>query len=572
MSSHKSAGVNPVSENHANASNELTRNTHNEDTEINGNKAITSLCRQCSINTTKKSNSLECSKCHGLIHYECSKLPSYAIYSYKNSQRKYVCEICSPIPDNEYLWNEMPSKVIDNNDYQKIINDIYIWMKESSDTILKVDIPSFSEKIDIKYNNIEKTISRLENKYLEMEKSIDLKFQVWKLEAINKISSDCAEVSSNNNNSGMTQILNEKITAQDNQLDLLQSELSAKNKSIEQLSEQVKKVQIEIADKACCITVNKNENIFLKEKLTSVTEKENSSATQIKTLLDRIRLLTSDIYEKEAKIYTLQDDIRLLSEKAGRYEGENNKLTESINILRETLQHRQDSSPAIQESVDESNAPVAEDVLILHDSLFKYISEGVMKNENLVVKKEWTPRLADARAKIWALKSKPKVVLVHSGTNDLQHLGEDVIVQNVIDTYKMCNERGIKFIWSGITPRKDDMQINAKADLVNAMINFRLTGKDGATTSRHEYLYDKGIINESCFEDDIHVNEKKGSSLLAQNARASICRALEIEYSVDNKRVQKRNNENRNNNRSYQDRNNNYRNNERRFGFGNSWF
>ena len=33
------------------------------------------------------------------------------------------------------------------------------------------------------------------------------------------------------------------------------------------------------------------------------------------------------------------------------------------------------------------------DVIILHDSLFKYINEGIMKNERLSTRKMWSPRL-----------------------------------------------------------------------------------------------------------------------------------------------------------------------------------
>ena len=116
---------------------DATDDTRNEDIDINNSQrtvTITSLCHQCSVATSKKSNTLECYKCHGLVHYECSKLPSYAIHSYKNSHRKYVCEICSPVPnDQSYVVKETTAKEIVISDYEIMIKDIYLWMKETSD-------------------------------------------------------------------------------------------------------------------------------------------------------------------------------------------------------------------------------------------------------------------------------------------------------------------------------------------------------------------------------------------------------------------------------------------------------
>ena len=46
--------------------------------------------------------------------------------------------------------------------------------------------------------------------------------------------------------------------------------------------------------------------------------------------------------------------------------------------------------------IEQDHEKLSVDVLIVHDSLFKDITEGVLKNEGLTVKILWAPRLVDA--------------------------------------------------------------------------------------------------------------------------------------------------------------------------------
>ena len=72
------------------------------------------------------------------------------------------------------------------------------------------------------------------------------------------------------------------------------------------------------------------------------------------------------------------------------------------------------------------------DVIIIHDSLFKDISEGLLKNEKLTVKKVWAAGVRDAHEYVLDMRHKPKVVILHSGTKDLKHLSELDIVDYVM--------------------------------------------------------------------------------------------------------------------------------------------
>ena len=57
--------------------------------------SVTSACLACKKTTTRKDRVFECKSCKELIHYSCSRLPAYTIYSLKISKRQFVCEICA---------------------------------------------------------------------------------------------------------------------------------------------------------------------------------------------------------------------------------------------------------------------------------------------------------------------------------------------------------------------------------------------------------------------------------------------------------------------------------------------
>ena len=103
-------------------------------------------------------------------------------------------------------------------------------------------------------------------------------------------------------------------------------------------------------------------------------------------------------------------------------------------------------------------------------SLFKQISEGIMKNENLKVNKVWAPGLTNAYEYVMAMQEKPKIVILHCGTNDLGEMNENEMVEHIMKIQEILENRGIIFIYSYITPRGDLTDINAKAEVVNAKL------------------------------------------------------------------------------------------------------
>ena len=234
-----------------------------------------------------------------------------------------------------------------------------------------------------------------------------------------------------------------------------------------------------------------------------------------------------NLSEKDSALIGLRDSLLNASNVNERLEGENTQLNQSMLYLQQLLGQLHPTNKGEQIVVQDTYNESGEDVIIMHDSLFKHVAEGVTKNENISLKKVWTPHLSDALREITSLIIKPKVIFLHTATNDLPMLTEEEIVGKVIEIQKICTQRGIKFIWSGIIPRGDDPSLSSKGQLVNAMLSYTL-GKDDMTfiSWNGNFVDDRGVIDKSLYEDETHLNLMNGSRLLAMNTRYSICEAF----------------------------------------------
>ena len=86
-------------------------------------------------------------------------------------------------------------------------------------------------------------------------------------------------------------------------------------------------------------------------------------------------------------------------------------------------------------------------------------------------------------------------------------------------------------VFSYTAPRLGSKDFNAKALVINAVIDRRCSEKENATISRHDNSYPRGVIDSTLYEQDgIHLNGKKKSpSLLANNTKEAVWRILGIE-------------------------------------------
>ena len=229
--------------------------------------------------------------------------------------------------------------------------------------------------------------------------------------------------------------------------------------------------------------------------------------------------------DKEKSIQVLNKEKLDLSTKLDESLAQFTQLNESMkNFLQKSGTTTNRDTTTIE---DDDREP---DIVIFHDSLFKLVKEeGLMRKEKLKVKKVWAPRLKDALDAVMAMQEKPKVVLVHVGTNDMQALSEDDMIGFIKRIHEILSTRCIKFVYDFITPTGDRGR-TAKAEVVNSRVVQLFATEEEVSIARNDKFYRNGVQNTRLFDEDgIHVNVD-GTKALVLQTKEVLCRSLGIEY------------------------------------------
>ena len=153
-----------------------------------------------------------------------------------------------------------------------------------------------------------------------------------------------------------------------------------------------------------------------------------------------------------------------------------------------------------------------------------------MKKQNLITAKKATFTLEQVATTIEQMKHenhKPKVIVVHSGTNDLNK-GETAeqtlpkyqkIVENVLN-----NMPQTKVVLSAIVPRLDNKKGQRQVDFINASLN-RTYGESGNVT----FVTNNDVLGFHLRgKDGIHLKDD-GTRKLARHIRDGVISALNIQ-------------------------------------------
>ena len=219
------------------------------------------------------------------------------------------------------------------------------------------------------------------------------------------------------------------------------------------------------------------------------------------TEIGRLKVFLTD---RDKTIQVLRNEKEDLMTKLGESLQQFNTLNELVkNLSKPTHSNRNDTST---EEEDPNTEP---DIIILHDSLFKGVkSDFLMRREKQKVLLKWSPKLGDALNTVLEMQEKPKVVMLHSGTNDLGGTEEKEMIESIKRMYDVLEARGIKFIYSYILPRVDRDE-TAKAEVINSRVVQMFARKDEVCIGRNDRFYYHGIQSDRLFDEDgIHVNDE----------------------------------------------------------------
>ena len=478
---------------------------------LSSSQILSTPCGGCGKLTTKKDRVFECSKCKVLTHYTCSKLPGYFVYLIKSSTRKYVCAACSDPPDEFIkLYDSSPDD--ETITTKEVVHDVFQEIKRVADSVAKFDLERMAENLQEKLKILDQVDDKIEKKVKAMEARLVDKLNE-KLSESPATESACSCVT----NTAMQEeikrkeseisLLNEEFTDADKKIRDLTKKNVELNETVKSLQSKIQSISNNLRDKTSAFDVLKTKH-DMNENAVGVSNNE-------------IKNLKVFITDRDKHIQVLQNDKGDLSTKLQELIKQFDELKTVINSGATVGGDRFDN-----DATDQATSP---DIVILNDSLYKAVkSEGLMKREKQKVLMKWSPKLEDAKNHVVEMQEKPKVVLLHCGTNDLDGSTENHMLECVQQIYDVLHARGIKLIFNFILPRADEAA-TVKAEIFNIHVVQLLAGKEDAHVGRNHRFYWNGFQSERLFDEDgVHVNEA-GTKELVTQTKIVLCRALGIE-------------------------------------------
>ena len=118
-------------------------------------KVTPSVRKICGNNATlaKKKNErnvLACHECGHLVHFHCTRAPSYILYTYSTTGKRFICETCVKLPDaysqstsTTTVTPNITTPVTDDARMDKIEGKVDLIM----DLLQKYNIPSIADVV-----------------------------------------------------------------------------------------------------------------------------------------------------------------------------------------------------------------------------------------------------------------------------------------------------------------------------------------------------------------------------------------------------------------------------------------
>ena len=109
---------------------------------------IIMACGSCKREAIKGRGTLKCSNCTRLVHFECTRLPPYMIFTLTSSKKQYICEECAS-PSEAFLRSILDGSIVGtNSDATPVVSAAYT---ETDLTICSKieEIYSYIDKYDL---------------------------------------------------------------------------------------------------------------------------------------------------------------------------------------------------------------------------------------------------------------------------------------------------------------------------------------------------------------------------------------------------------------------------------------
>ena len=502
---------------------------HNETTSIKGiNENKCMVCNYAAIN---KKNAISCQKCKLLVHYCCSKLPPYMLYTYTKTQKRYDCQVCAATPDDFLGELIIADKMCITNDEQRFNklescdNSILLETRVSQlcDLVDKYDLRSIADKVQSVYTNLEKANNRftenvaLLNRAQTKLEEFDTHFE------IGPRNTNISELE------GRLKANNEEVKSLRATENLLLESIAEKDKKIAVLTDQKEKHINIINDMNNTIQVMQNkmhEEGVMESKLRDVSMENVSLTDEIINVNKRITDGDYHLNMLKENMNCKQEIINILKEQLDSLHTTNKSLENNLTLSLENYRiHESKRDMSITANLEPSSGMVKSTerkIVLFHDSLCKGINESIMKNENVSTTKTWAPYLTEIQGKVQDME-RVEAIVIESMTRHLRDMETNAIVELAADTVAACLEKADKVIISSLIKRDDEKEYTEKAEKVNVNLRYKYLNDPRVLICSNDNLDERKFR----VEDGVHLTDH-GTSRFANNLKMKIAEALEI--------------------------------------------
>ena len=425
---------------------------------------------------------------------------------------------------------------------------------EALQVIEKYDLENLLKNLDKNQREVNKRLENLEKKLSESVKDNnketvkDVSSLIAKLDSIESMISSVPGSSSTKNDSSY----------KDNQIDLLISEISSKNKEIERLKKSnstllqkqrdMEKLSNYENDLNNCISILEEKKAEIKEL--QLVRKELEAENK------RLRERLEENFELEKELSVLRQELEISKHMSSTLDNElliakrtletleidfdrhsaiiQDKNTIIHNFLLTKDQKNQsftsDSNltTGSEDPEEKNQSSMRKKILLIGDSLIKHIiPEHLLPqrfNFEVLVEKayhiEEIPNVINSFDNFTDIST----LVIHCGTHDIQSVPVDVLINKLKNVISLALELNpdIKIIVSNLTPRGDDLMLDLTRQEFNIKILKEFNDNSAVMISDNTRLSTDGFITDKFYgQDKIHLNAD-GTKILAANLGSSL--------------------------------------------------
>lgn len=259
-------------------------------------------------------------------------------------------------------------------------------------------------------------------------------------------------------------------------------------------------------------TINKQHAMIqeLEEKILHIAEEIGNSCQvdvtsdlsdqQTQETTDNIQLKFDLLKKYERMIGELKLNEIKLSMDLEESKRENCNLEDSIEILYGIIEQLQETL-LITSTKKQEKANT--DILVLHDNSLKHIKTDLFEKQNLKIENILCSSLSDAYEKLKIYEKRTRVVILHTGTGDLDYLDVEEMCRYITDIHACVTNKKMKLIICNLILSEENRNHFMRIQQFNANIYSRFNGYDNVTICMST------DINDTNAHDDTETNSTK---------------------------------------------------------------